>query len=259
MMIFVLFIDQRWRWSGKEIPSFVITLPGKDHRLTKIQQLFREYAQLELIPFYGFDGNEYFRKNPREKRFGLTKGQRGLRETMKMFFNFTLMKNYDEVLVFQDDAIPHRNFSSLFVHLHRRCVEADILLLGASMWHGNKDRWPNETCFDADRMTFGAYALQVKRKAFQPILIWLNQVQHITFDHIYPSLQKNGLIVRVAHPPFLVIMDVSHPSSINRHRVSFQYNLAIRAKLHRWNLKEYPLHTFDERQSENVRRKVKGQ
>ena len=126
---------------------------------------------------------------------------------MKIFFTMTIRENYDQVMVFQDDAIPHLNFSYLYEHLSQRCTQADILLLGASIWHNTLKDWPKGTCFDADRQTFGAYGLLVKKSAFHPILHWLDRVNYITFDHIYRFLQESGLVVRVAYPPFLVIMD----------------------------------------------------
>ena len=241
-MLFVFFYGDQLRsrlFMKKE--SFVITLAGEDRRLPSMLKLFNRYADLNLRPFYGFHGNvEFASKN----RHGLTSGQRGLRETMKMFFRMTLKENYDQVLVFQDDAIPHLHFSSLFSSLPQRCSDADLLLLGASMWHRRRSRWPNGTCFDADRLTYGAYGLLVKRSAFRPILSWLDRLEHITFDHIYPYLQSDGLLVRVAHPPFLVIMDVSHKSLINNHRAKIQFNVKQRAKIHGWNLTEYPTVTI---------------
>ena len=229
--------------------AFVISLKGEDHRLPKVMKFFQTYAHIELIPFYGFNGNTEFRPNQKKKRSRLTLGQRGLRETMKMFFRMALERDYDEVLVFQDDAIPHLNFTSLYRNLRPRCRHADVLLLGASIWHRNRTEWPTGICFDADNQTFGAYGLAVKRKAFQPILNWINTVQDITFDHMYTDLQTDGLTVRVAYPPFLVIMDVSHKSLIHNRRSSLQFDVNERAKLHDWQLNEYPTSVFESRQT----------
>lgn len=241
LLLFFLFRAQLRSGFSPKQEAFVITLAGEDTRLPVMLKLFHDYGHLNLRPFYGFHGNQEFAS---KQKYGLTSGQRGLRETMKMFFNMTLRENYDEVMVFQDDAIPHLHFSTLISHLPRRCGNADLLLLGASMWHKKKNRWPNGSCFDADRMTYGAYGLLVRRKAFRPILDWLDRLEHITFDHIYPYLQSDGLLVRVAHPPFLVIMDVSHKSLINNHRAKIQFNVQKRAKIHGWNLTEYPTVTL---------------
>jgi hypothetical protein len=242
-VLFILFLfgpQLKSRFSLKK-EAFVITIAGEDVRLPAILKLFHDYAHIHLRPFYGFHGNREFAA---KHKHGLTSGQRGLRQTMKMFFNMTLRESYDQVMVFQDDAIPHLHFSTLLAKLPQRCRDADLLLLGASMWHKKRSRWPNETCFDADGATYGAYGLSVKRKAFRPILDWLDRLEHITFDHIYPYLQSDGVVVRVAHPPFLVIMDVSHKSLINNHRASIQFDVAKRAKIHGWNLTEYPTVTL---------------
>ena len=226
---------------SKKESAFVITLSGEDHRLPKVLDLFEKYASLRLHPFYGINGNAQFKERIHKN---LTVGQSGLRETMNLFFNMTIRENYDQVMVFQDDAIPHLNFSYLYAHLPKQCTQADVLLLGASMWHKKRGDWPNGTCFDADRRTFGAYGLLVKKSAFHPILHWLDRVSYITFDHIYRYLQQSGLIVRVAYPPFLIIMDVSHPSLVNNRRMKIQFDVKKRAKIHDWHLKDYPSATI---------------
>ena len=226
---------------AKKESAFVITLSGEDHRLPKVLELFEKYTNRRLHPFYGINGNAQFKKRLHQN---LTVGQSGLRETMKMFFNMTIRENYDQVMVFQDDAIPHKNFTYLYEHLPQQCAEADVLLLGASIWHQRHSEWPIGSCFDADRLTFGAYGLLVKKSAFRPILYWLDRVTYITFDHIYRYLQQSGLTVRVAYPPFLIIMDVSHKSLINNRRKKIQFNVEKRAKIHDWHLENYPLATI---------------
>ena len=155
-----------------------------------------------------------------------------------------ILHNDDKRELWSSDGIPHLNFSYLYEHLSQRCTQADILLLGASIWYNTLKDWPKGTCFDADRRTFGAYGLLVKRSAFHPILHWLDRVNYITFDHIYRYLQQSGLIVRVAYPPFLVIMDVSHPSLVNNRRMKIQFDVKKRAKIHDWHLKNYPVATI---------------
>jgi hypothetical protein len=221
--------------------AFVITLSGEDHRLPKLMHLFYKYANLHLHPFYGINGNVQFNKSIYNN---LTVGQLGLRETMKMFFNMTIRENYDQVLVFQDDAIPHVNFTSLYRNLPEKCQQADILLLGAIIWHKKRSAWPRGACFDADRLTFGAYGMLVKNVAFHPILYWLDRVSYITFDHVYRYLQQSGVTVRVAYPPFLVIMDVSHKSLIDNRRKKIQFNVQKRAEIHDWQLENYPVATI---------------
>ncbi|CAF3055439.1 unnamed protein product [Rotaria sp. Silwood2] len=134
-------------------------------------------------------------------------------------------ENDEKVFVFEDDAIPHRNFTALFRELPHRCLEADVLLLGATIWHKKHTDWPSGACFDASSATFGAFALFLKRVSYRPILQWLQAGTPKPFDHVYRHLQQKNLSVRVAFPPFLVIPDISHPSLINKKRSDIQFDI----------------------------------
>ena len=218
-------------------PAFVITIANDNQRLPIVVSLFRKYTDLNLSPFYAIDGN---RRYPARKNQPLTPGERGLRETMKQFFAMTLERDYNEVFLFEDDAIPHLNFTHLFKRLPNRCQEADILLLGATMWLPKGETWPLEACFDARNSTYGAFAVLIKRSAFLPILTWLKTGPALPWDLAYGDLQRQNLTVRVAYPPFLVIADMSHTSSVNRHRKAVKFALDTRAKWQDWHFENYP-------------------
>jgi hypothetical protein len=225
----------------KQTPAFVITVRGHDQRVPTVTNLFKKYANLDLSPFYGVDGNIVYRK---QNSSLLAPGERGVRETMKRFFNMTLVKNYKEVFVIEDDAIPHFNFTSLFKQLSNRCQEADVLLLGATIWSDSQGYLSSGPCFDVDHRIFGAFALYIKRSAFKPIINWLETEVDVAYDHVYVPLQKQGLIVRVTHSPFLAIPDVSHSSLVHNNRGKVQFDMKKRALLHGWQLDSYPIKTL---------------
>lgn len=231
-----------------QIPAFVITLQGKDNRVPYIIELFRKYTDIQLRPYYGVNGREkYFNKNGPQlpEAGGLSPGERGLRETMENFFMMADSSNYSEVLSFEDDAIPHTNFSRLIYEMNDRCQEADILLLGASFWHRNHSHWPKDVCPDVDNQTLGSHALLVKRSAFPAILQWLRTGPAQPFDMIYRHLQTQGISVRLAYPPILFITDVTHSSAVNPVRTRILSSPLYRAARHGWNLQNYPIISFD--------------
>jgi hypothetical protein len=229
--------------SMQKTPAYIITVSGFDERVSTVVALFQKYANLDLRLHYGIHGNRKYAVDNTSKS-KLTPGERGLRQTMKGFFTMALRRQYSEVFVFEDDALPHFNFTQLFSQLPDRCRQADVLLLGATMWHATRTAWPSGVCFDADQQTYGAFAMLVKQSAYLPILTWLYQGPLVPFDHMYRYLQTQGVTIRVAHPPFLVIPDVSHPSLINNNRSLIQFNISIRAARHGWHLEQYPL--FDQ-------------
>lgn len=230
------------KYTFKNVTAYVITVQDHDKRVPAVIDLFRKYAHLDLQPYYGIDGNKIFVSSINET---LTPGEQGLRITMKNFFTMASDRKYEQVLLFEDDAIPHRNFSYLFDHLPKRCSEADVLLLGATIWTWQFESSVEKTCFDADKFTFGAFALLVKSSAFQSIVRWLEKGPPVPADLVYAELQRNGLIVRVAYPPFLVIPDVSHASIVDDNRSSSQHNMTSEAAIHRWDLKSYPIISYE--------------
>ncbi|CAF3018869.1 unnamed protein product [Rotaria sp. Silwood2] len=160
---------------------------------------------------------------------------------MTILFEMTIRDNHEQVLVFEDDAIPHLNFTLLFRQLPSLCLEADKMLLGATIWHSKHTNWLGGVCFGADHVTYGTFALLIKRICYRPILKWLQFGKPKPYDHVYRHLQQQKLTVRVAFPPFLVIADVTQPSLINNNRTSIQHDIEKRSEIHLWHLKDYPM------------------
>ncbi|CAF1188531.1 unnamed protein product [Rotaria sp. Silwood1] len=217
--------------------AYIITVPGHDERVPSVVDNFKKYANIDLRRFDGIR----FSHQHHEKNKSLKLGEQSLRATMTMFYSMLVRENYEKVFVFEDDAIPHRNFTALFRELPRRCLEADVLLLGATIWHRKHTDWPSGACFDASSETFGAFALLLKRVSYRPILQWLQAGPSQPYDHVYRHLQRKKLSVRVAFPPFLVIADISHPSLVDNNRVNIQFDVNKRAEVHLWHLKDYPM------------------
>ncbi|CAF1672653.1 unnamed protein product [Adineta ricciae] len=225
-------------WSIKPTPCYVITLPGQEERVANMKGLFKKYANLNVSPFYGVNGRKMY--TGAEGKY-LLPGEIGLRDSMKNIYTMAIEKKYKAMFVFEDDAIPHRNFTKLFENLPERCREADVLLLGATLNYSKKRKLWEKACFDVPKVAWGAFALYVKSTAFKPIVDWLMEMDLNPFDSVYEVLQGEGLKVRVAYPPFLVIADVSHPSSVNPYRGIDRLPMHERAELHKWNLEDYPM------------------
>ncbi|CAF3988641.1 unnamed protein product, partial [Rotaria sp. Silwood1] len=161
--------------------AYIITVPGYDQRVPIVVATFKKYAGIDLRRFNG----TLFSNESRTNGKFLSPGENGLRATMAKFFEMMVRDNPEQVLVFEDDAIPHLNFKVLFKELPSRCLEADLLLLGAGIWHSKHTQWPSGACFDADDATFGAYALLIKRICYGPILSWLQRETPRPYDHVY--------------------------------------------------------------------------
>ena len=131
-------------WSMKMSPCYVITSADHDQQVPIVIDLFRKYAHLNLCPHYGVNGNLIYRSS--DSRL-LTRGERRLIETILNLLTMIIRFNANEVFLFEDDAVPHRNFTKLFQQLPKACVEATVLLLGASLTHENRTSWLDDSCF----------------------------------------------------------------------------------------------------------------
>lgn len=220
-----------------KLPAYIITVPGYDGRVPIVAKLFKQYANIRLRTFYGVDGNVIYRNITNST---LKPGEMGLRETMKRFFRMMILENHTEIMVFEDDVLPHYKFPLLFHSLEKRCRTADILLLGATYANASKLK-PSDVCLDADRYTAGAFALLIQNAAFKVILDLLENGYPIPFDNMYRNFQRAGLVVRIAFPDFLAIPDVTHASLVNNKRRRTQFNLTFRSQVHGWNLSNYPI------------------
>ena len=198
----------------------------------------------------------------------LTLGERGYLASMKKLFESALTDpEAKTILVIDEDAIFDCDFRARLLdvlssprcggHIHHNASRGGLLVLGTSIWI---ETWGNgqtlkgwaltnadlrarreagddkPKCFNAHSKSFGSYAALYHRDTFQAILDWIKNNRE-PFDHIYPYLSELGHPVRIAYP-FIAIQDVRHKSTIDN-RGPLQDNLAMRARLHHWQLDRY--------------------
>eukprot|EP00051_Salpingoeca_urceolata_P006279 m.83232 g.83232 ORF g.83232 m.83232 type:complete len:439 (-) comp14760_c0_seq2:111-1427(-) len=200
----------------------------------------------------------------------LTAGERGYRQSMKRLFQMLLKENsVKTVMVTDDDVVFSCHFATHLRsvlsqprcggHLSHQATRGGILLLGAAVWIDGTypERGPYSAgwrlikedistskqatgkfpmCFNVNRKTFGSFAVLYHRDTFQTIIDWIDS-SSLPFDHIWPIFAKQGTPVRVSFPN-IAIQNVMHESSIDASR-NGQSDMLKRAKLHKWNLKEY--------------------
>eukprot|EP00039_Didymoeca_costata_P004938 m.77113 g.77113 ORF g.77113 m.77113 type:complete len:453 (+) comp12602_c0_seq4:167-1525(+) len=198
----------------------------------------------------------------------LTAGERGYRDSMSKLFRNLIQRNYTgNVLVVDDDVLFRCDFADKLKevlqsprcgnHIQKHAVQGGVLLLGAAVWINGTypDRgdfcagwnlieadlnWAKEAtkatprCFNANRKTFGSFAVIYHSAVFPVILKWLENTKTTLYpyDHVYPMLFRAGYIVRVAHPN-VAIQDVRHPSQVDTER-RHQDDMEKRAELHHW-------------------------
>jgi hypothetical protein len=233
----------------KSLSAFVLTLPGYDQRVSKLINAFDQHGtHVERF-------NAAF-SITRSISTKLTDEQWRLRMIMTNFFQMALDTNLNRVLVLEDDAIPHRQFSS---HLRQllsdsRCGQymlhkhsGGILMLGTTVW---EEGWHildklsvNDTglCNNICTKTSGSFAVIYHRATFKTILDWLNTTIDDSYDQVFIHLSRLGYPVRFAIPN-LVIKDVRHISLIHQaYNDTVHYDLKQRASIHRWTLSNYML------------------
>ncbi len=231
----------------KSIKTFVLTLPDRKKRVNELINVFHKHdIRVDRFNAAAFSVS----LTPTN----LTAEQYHLRLTMTQFFHMARMANLQQVLVLEDDAIPHLQLRSHLQSLlsESRCGAymlntngAGILMLGATIW---QDGWQllnrlgvNETgsCRNICSKTLGSFAVLYHKTTFPTILAWLNTTTNEPYDSVFPHLSRLGYPVRLAVPN-LVIRDVTHPSPIDRpYNDTVHYNLTKRASIHQWKLTDY--------------------
>ncbi|CAF1029083.1 unnamed protein product [Rotaria sordida] len=232
------------------LSAFVITLRGYEQRVQRTINKFEKH-DIHLQPFYGVSNVSI------PNTTNITKGEWNLRLTMIRLIETAIKANLQQVLIVEDDAIPHRRFSHLFkalIHDHRcrECVSGGILMLGSTTWSAGwktLDRYNTvETgmCRNIGTETYGSFAILFHHATFQPILAWLKaKIMPQPYDFVFAHLVRLGYPVRLALPN-LVISDIRHESLIRPrpNNTSF-HNLTLRAKIHRWEIENYMISSLD--------------
>ena len=93
-------------------------------------------------------------------------------------------------------------------------------------------------CFNANGKTFGSFGMLYHENVFPEMLAQIKAAAGTKpFDHLLASVADAGFVVRAALP-HLVLQDVRHESRIDPSR-KHQSDLAKRAELHRWRLRDF--------------------
>ncbi|CAF2522248.1 unnamed protein product [Rotaria sp. Silwood2] len=243
-------IPKQSAYNLSSLSAFVITLRNCELRLQRTIHNFEKHS-IHLQLFHGISNVSVL------KTTKLTKGEWNLRLTMIRLIQTVINAKLQQVLVVEDDAIPHRRFGQLLQELindHRckECVSGGILMLGSTTWFPGwrtLDRYKkveNGTCRNICTQDYGSFAVLLHQATFQPILAWLKaESMPQPYDYIFAHLSRLGYPVRLTFPN-LVITDVRHDSAIlHRPLNSSFHNLGRRAKIHRWTIENYMISSSD--------------
>lgn len=245
--------------------AYVLNLPGDEQRYQLVRSSFDKVG-INLRSFQGVDGRFGIPEQYKEyyKNSTLKPGEVGYRESMRNLFEMAIKNNWDQVLVLDDDAIPHCEFESRLYNLFTqdRCFGAQatdpdsarVFLLGSAIWkqgsypkpgsnlggwrmvHADMKNHSDSTqCFNANNRTVGSFGVIYSRVSYRFILKWMDMNRSKPFDLVFSWLSDVGFVNRVAFPN-LVIQDVAHKSRVDPSRLS---DKIIRAAMHKWNLSDY--------------------
>lgn len=187
----------------------------------------------------------------------LSGGENGLKETFASLFLHALSKGFQNILVFEDDALLLQGFSHWWQKALRSnclmefCAQKSIpsvVLLGTTIygrhiWQAVEKQITKEqltgksgrvNCFDTPPWAYGAFAVLYNARLLPVTLNWLEQYDE-PFDWIWNFLAVQGYPVK-SLAPFLAIAELGKPSSI---RDRSQTSRRTRLRRHRWNTSAY--------------------
>ena len=194
---------------------------------------------------------------------GLTSGERGLLASTLRVFEDALQKNYDVILVLDDDALIANGFEhkfekllvdsscSCFVDKAGSCP-AGVLMLGSTVI-GNEyifDTWDFESkskqraCVNFVPGVWGSFANIYNVKLLPEMIKWIKSRHPLPLDAVYTHLAMKGFIVRAAYP-FLSMALMNKTSLVQSRENQSRFFESVNDlaewyyRANRWNLEEF--------------------
>lgn len=240
--------------------AYVISLNVTSKHVHRLQSILLPVVG-QVIVWPAVDGSKQNYKKSRR-----TRGENGLKESFSAIFRHALSKQYQNILVLEEDALLRLDFEAWWQNasqsecLHNAHMDQDVpgaelfrdvpgvVLLGGTVY-GN-DVWSvieeqvsvEELrgtdgvvgCFDAPPGLYGAFATLYNTRLLPIVLNWLETYDE-PFDWIYGYLSAQGYSVK-ALAPFLAIMELNKTSTVaDRTAITVKERL----HLHRWDPSVY--------------------
>jgi GR25 family glycosyltransferase involved in LPS biosynthesis len=175
------------------IPTFCIHLKQLTDRKTYCDSLFINQSMLDINWVNDYDPDESFdiiKKN-------ITNSQLSVILKSKFIYETQILKNYDFVLVLEDDIIipDYFNFNIFLKECLKEFVESegDILFIGGTRDYVVKNTSPNKLVYyDKTYFTRGLHAYITTLKCVSKLLSNLNYT--LPMDHLLNDIIKNNNI-----------------------------------------------------------------
>lgn len=208
---------------------YIINLPKDYFRKISIMHIFNdiEYTLIKGIDHKHPEWKPYLKDHPNSNP-----GIWGYNKVMISILEDAIKNNYQNIIVFEDDIIFHKNFIQLFNNIVLNLIKKpwSVILLGSS-----QDNWnfTVNTPFYHPNKTNGSFAMLYNRNIFKNLLKEAKKMIG-TFDTnalnvIYKSYRNQCFVIY----PNIVIADVSH-SNIRPPK-----NIINEAIKHRWDLQNF--------------------
>jgi GR25 family glycosyltransferase involved in LPS biosynthesis len=208
-------------------PLFKTT--GAVRRVTGSFQLYRDYdsqsARLEFV-------------ENRDNRKSLTKGGYGYSIAFMNALASAVVDGIDTLLMFDDDAMFHKDFQKRFPLLLQSLPDDWMLFyLGAIQYHWDEDyiQWYGRELYYSQGTAIGSHAVLIKKSAFLKLLRIGSRLDMPIDDGALSALCAQFPKRCLVAYPNLVIQDSSLESTIK----SSKNEGAKRNKIFRWNVKDY--------------------
>lgn len=210
---------------------YLINLPRKPDKLTKVLYGLNRYKiKVRIVRAEdGYHPKHYYDQG----RDQLPAGAYGYVKTYQRIINHALQRDYEKILVLDDDVILHHDFDQLFQHFIQQIdnrINWKILLLGASQ-HVKRPPLIDGLPAYHPRITDGSFATGIHKSCFEPMLSLLRRKNLYLDSHILRYFYENFTEQCVVFFPNLIIADVSQsdirgPRSQKEIANKFDWNLS---------------------------------
>lgn len=189
---------------------YIINL-DKDINRMKILDKKMKKLNLNYKRIAGIDGKKVYKKYNKNN---LTTGELGCLLSHIYILEDAINNNYENILIFEDDVIFHKNFLNKFYKNYKYLIQNekkfDIIYLGASQKHNWNNVIIKKKYMIANRLD-GTFAMIINKNIFNKILYQAKTLKYPIDSVLYYFIQNHSRAY--CFLPYLVTVDINNISN----------------------------------------------
>ena len=162
---------------------FCINLEKRKDRWDSFTEEMKKHSITGVVKYKGIDGGEIY--NPTR----MLNGELGILLTHLSLIKECKNRNYENVLIFEDDLVLHENYNNLGDYMNQVPNDWDFIYFGGNHVYGDKPEKINDNILKLN-YTVALHCVAIKNTMFDIIIDKLNKFEN-QVDACYADLHKS--------------------------------------------------------------------